>query len=159
MVDNFNHSQKVQNCPKSPKFKFGVFGTWSNGPLSRKKIGNQKNPFSGLPSVYSIFLESDELQGEAGGRSVNGKDSFDNNHQHVHLQIPTTCASLYTYIPQIGYLSRLTDYGDAISSGHESKDCPNYGHGNDKVFLCDINPFLTGVYNFLRPVINYSRCR
>ena len=56
MVDNFNHSQKVQNCPKSPKFKFGVLGTSSNGPFSRKKIGNQKKPFFGLPSVYSIFL-------------------------------------------------------------------------------------------------------
>ena len=58
MVDNFNHSQKVQNCPKSPKFKFGVLGTSSNGPLSRKKSGNQNKPFSGPPWIYLVYDES-----------------------------------------------------------------------------------------------------
>ena len=64
MLVNFNHSQKVQNCPKALSSNLGLWGFGATDLFPGKKSGNQNKPFSGPPSMlpYLIVLVSPSFE-------------------------------------------------------------------------------------------------
>ena len=69
MVDNFNHSQKVQNWPKAPSSNLVIWGLEATDLFPRKKSGNQNKTFSGIPCLIPIAITYSFMATERHGES------------------------------------------------------------------------------------------